>query len=520
MDIKLFVMSTMLIGVYGAGLLVPAAAGDLVAGDDATYASIPVHGGLHNGGDVLYIITDSSDAAWAGQVGAGQGWQVAVAPPLLLISADVLNVMYVFANGTAGGGLLGHQGEVFLHTPENATYTSLSRVVEVSWLSEPGTLGSAADINLAASQNQVTLNDTGIIANAPHVSWPGGQMAARAAPGAGDGAPNDAGQAVTIDHESMRVSFVAHRGWGPDGSPVWYVVTGASGQPRAADLGVARLLPVNNGTADAFVFANGPAGPGLAGFQQEIFSAAPGSEAYSPVWLMHNVTWAEPQDAHVLSTIDDLNDARMGIGPSASDGMYHTLNAPIVDPFQNVAPVLGGVDLAFASPPLGSPDAPVTIIKFGDYQCPKCKDWFTDTRPAIHSKYIETGKASMYFLDLAFIGPDSFRAAAATYCAQEQGMYWEFHDTLYGNQEAVQGGWASHKSLVDFAEGLGMDTDSFEACMEGDHQERIEFNRSQAALAGLSQTPSFVIVGDDRVEKISGNQPAAVFERVIGEILP
>ena len=181
--------------------------------------------------------------------------------------------------------------------------------------------------------------------------------------------------------------------------------------------------------------------------------------------------------------------------------------------------VLGGVDLSHASAPYGDDGAPITIIEFGDYQCPNCKSWFDNTRPAIQSEYIDTGMARIYFVDLVFIGPDSAGAAAASYCAEEQGMYWEYHNELYGNQGSIQGGWASDANLVQFAVGLGLDAESFGACLAKDHSERISFNSLQAQNLGVDRTPSFVIVGPGGVETILGNQPYAVFEAAMQGLL-
>ena len=93
----------------------------------------------------------------------------------------------------------------------------------------------------------------------------------------------------------------------------------------------------------------------------------------------------------------------------------------------------GTVNTSMSSPILGSPDAPVTIIEFGDYQCPSCKKWFLDSKPQIISNLIDTGKANLIFIDIALLGKDSLPASAATYCAEEQGQYWNYHDLLYSN---------------------------------------------------------------------------------------
>ena len=81
---------------------------------------------------------------------------------------------------------------------------------------------------------------------------------------------------------------------------------------------------------------------------------------------------------------------------------------------------VGDVNTSLASPIMGSSDAPITIIEFGDYQCPNCKKWFLNTKPDIVTNYIDTGKANLIFVDIAFLGKDSVPAARATYCAEEQ----------------------------------------------------------------------------------------------------
>ena len=82
------------------------------------------------------------------------------------------------------------------------------------------------------------------------------------------------------------------------------------------------------------------------------------------------------------------------------------------------------INLENGSPPLGSESAPITIVEFGDYQCEACYAWFHNTRDTLIDNYIETGKAKLVFVDLAFLGRDSPKAAQASYCAEDQEKYW------------------------------------------------------------------------------------------------
>ena len=132
------------------------------------------------------------------------------------------------------------------------------------------------------------------------------------------------------------------------------------------------------------------------------------------------------------------------------------------------------VDLTNGSPVLGSPDAPITIIEFGDYQCEMCYHWFHTTRDDVINTYVDSGKANLVFLDLPFLGRDSHPAAQATYCADDQGKYWEYHTTLYTFQEGVDDGWASKDRLVAFAFNLEMDMDEFNDCIDtAKHASRV-----------------------------------------------
>ena len=137
-------------------------------------------------------------------------------------------------------------------------------------------------------------------------------------------------------------------------------------------------------------------------------------------------------------------------------------------------------------------------VEFGDYQCEMCYHWFHTTRDDVIDTYVDSGKANLVFLDLPFLGRDSHPAAQATYCADDQGKYWEYHTTLYTFQEGVDDGWASKDRLVAFAFNLEMDMDEFNDCMDtSKHASRVNANYDQAVKQGAQATPSFIIVSSD-----------------------
>jgi protein-disulfide isomerase len=176
----------------------------------------------------------------------------------------------------------------------------------------------------------------------------------------------------------------------------------------------------------------------------------------------------------------------------------------------------GTISTAMGSPILGDPFASITIVEFGDYQCERCYEWFHNTKPTIVQDYIDTGKANLVFVDLAFLGRDSPKAAQASYCAEDQEMYWEYHDILYTSQESIDNGWANSERLKAFAFSLDLDMELFESCLDSEkYSKRVQYNIQQARENGIRGTPGFFIVGPDGQEQIGGAQPYSVFKQIL-----
>lgn len=170
-----------------------------------------------------------------------------------------------------------------------------------------------------------------------------------------------------------------------------------------------------------------------------------------------------------------------------------------------------------ASPVLGNPDAPITIVEFGDYQCFYCNKFFHETENQIYENYIKTGKAKLIFKDFTIIGPDSITAAHAAHCADEQGKFWEYHDTLYNNWNGENNGWASLENQYKFAQQISLDTVAFSECMASNkYNEKIQASTNDAQTLGLSGTPGFFIIGpNNKIVKVPGAQPYDVFVNIL-----
>jgi len=172
--------------------------------------------------------------------------------------------------------------------------------------------------------------------------------------------------------------------------------------------------------------------------------------------------------------------------------------------------------LANGSPILGNPDASVTLVEFGDYQCHFCNVFFHSTEEDILKNYVETGKVRMIFKDYNIIGPDSITASHGAHCANDQELFWEYHDILYSNWTGENNGWASSENLSKFAQEIGLDMDEWSECMvNGIHSQIILASNEDARTLELTGTPAFFVIGPDgKTTRIFGAQPFEVFEKI------
>jgi len=171
------------------------------------------------------------------------------------------------------------------------------------------------------------------------------------------------------------------------------------------------------------------------------------------------------------------------------------------------------------SPIIGNPDAPVTLIEFGDFQCGFCARFAKVTEPIINATYIQTGKASMVFKHFVTHGDDSITAAIASQCANEQGQFWKFYKTLYENQGPENSGWANTENMKKFASQIpGLDKQEFDSCIDNQKYKSVVDNDIILGISlGMKGTPSFIIVKNDgsKPETLLGAQPFPSFQSII-----
>ena len=174
-----------------------------------------------------------------------------------------------------------------------------------------------------------------------------------------------------------------------------------------------------------------------------------------------------------------------------------------------------------ASPLLGNPNASITLVEFGDYQCTFCKKFFHETGESILTNYIKTGKVKMLFKDFIIVGDDSVNAAVATHCANDQNMFWQYHSILYENWDGEGTGWASINYLHQFAATLGLDMDEFSECMsQSKWKELVNSSHADGRALGVDATPTFFIINqNNEAIKITGAQNYNVFKDVFDSLL-
>lgn len=164
-------------------------------------------------------------------------------------------------------------------------------------------------------------------------------------------------------------------------------------------------------------------------------------------------------------------------------------------------------------PSRGAPMAPVVMVEFSDFQCGYCQKFWQETLPKIEERYIRTGKVRFVYRHLAILGEASVLAAQAASCAHEQGRFWEYHDTLFGNVSPLA---FTSARLKRYAADLKLDEKNFAACLDsGKYAERVEAETLIGRALGATGTPTFLING----QLLIGAYPFETFQQSLDAML-
>jgi protein-disulfide isomerase len=146
---------------------------------------------------------------------------------------------------------------------------------------------------------------------------------------------------------------------------------------------------------------------------------------------------------------------------------------------------------------LGQPGAKVTLLEFGDLQCPVCKGYSEEILPQVIENQVRSGEAKLSFNNYTIIGPQSTPAGAAAIAAGEQGRGWNFVELFYRNQGAEDSGYATSAFLTAIAKGAGVhDIAKWSAARKSKRVlAEVAASTAEAEQLGFTGTPSFAVRG-------------------------
>ena len=157
-----------------------------------------------------------------------------------------------------------------------------------------------------------------------------------------------------------------------------------------------------------------------------------------------------------------------------------------------------GTDLALDTQPrAGAEDAPVEIVFFEDFLCPHCATFSETVAPRLEREFVETGDASIHFVNFVVMGPESERVALVGECVAEQGSeaFWAFEDVAFRSQADLDERRAIELA-IEYAPGI--DEEALRTCVEEDAQlERVRSDSRRAQELGLGGTPSVLVDGEE-----------------------
>jgi protein-disulfide isomerase len=170
---------------------------------------------------------------------------------------------------------------------------------------------------------------------------------------------------------------------------------------------------------------------------------------------------------------------------------------------------------------LGDPKAKVTVVEYGDLQCPVCKAFSFETAPDLISQVVRKGTAKYEFRQFTILGPDSITAAKAALAAGEQGRYWNFIELFYRNQGEENTGYVTDDFLTSIAKAAGVpdiskwDSDRKSSKFDAE----LKKIQTDAQTLGLNATPSFVVEGPGGKKVVgSGVLPLSQLQSAINSV--
>ena len=255
-----------------------------------------------------------------------------------------------------------------------------------------------------------------------------------------------------------------------------------------------------------------------------VLAAALGAGLFQPM----SVRGQEPDLADLTEQVEKLNAGQEALRKELQamqrqlQEITSLLKARPAQPAAAPQPPLPAELATDGAPFKGSPDAPLTIVEFSDFQCPFCRRHWQQTYGQLTREYIATGKVRYVFrhFPLENIHAQALKAGEAAECAAAQGKFWEMRDRLFANQRTLM-----PDTFIEHAQALGLDETQFTACLAGQMTARVRSDLTMGAQAGVRATPSFffgVTMPGGKIKvmrKLSGALPFATFKSTIDGLL-
>ncbi len=171
----------------------------------------------------------------------------------------------------------------------------------------------------------------------------------------------------------------------------------------------------------------------------------------------------------------------------------------------------------------GNFSALITLVDFSDFGCPFCQRYATTTFPQLIKDYVDTNKIRYAFMQFPLDEhPNAKSAALASECANDQGKFWQYHDTLFSTQSQWKSLSANEAATYfkKYAVDLGLNSLKFNSCFNDRKYENKINHDIQIGAPYVTETPTFYIGNNEAgYTEIDGSQPSSTFQQTIEQLL-
>lgn len=156
-------------------------------------------------------------------------------------------------------------------------------------------------------------------------------------------------------------------------------------------------------------------------------------------------------------------------------------------------------------PTIGDENAPVSVVEFGDFKCPACKQWGEEVYPQLLADYVESGDVKFSYINVLFHGQESYIASLASEAAYNQnpGAYWDFHKEVFNQQPAAHDdAWVTIDKMAEIASGIdGIDAEQLRADIEDEvFADQVNQDNQLVQQYEVELTPS-IMINDTMIEE-------------------